>query len=78
MLPYMMVAIFSFTAGKPEIQDLGKYIHYIMISINPIYSCAGFFFMINKVCLCVCVFKLVQPPFNTEDFLFSTNWMPRY
>lgn len=49
MLPYMMVSIFMFTTGKPDIQDLGKYIHYIMISINPIYSCAGFFFMLNRV-----------------------------
>lgn len=49
MVPYMMVAIFTFTAGKPDVQDIGKYLHYAMVFINPIYSCAGFFFMINKV-----------------------------
>ena len=49
MIPYMAVAIMAFTPGKEAVQNSAKYLHYAMISLNPIYTCSGFFFMVNKV-----------------------------
>ena len=48
MLPYMTIAI-MLHLPKQWVQDTAKYLHYINVALNPIYTVSGFFFMINRV-----------------------------